>query len=104
MEHKLGLLFLVCGLASTLLAEKVHLIRSELVPAASGEIEVSRDKNKNTEIDINVEHLAKPSNLTPPKSTYVVWIRSSNSDLQNLGQLTVNSDLKGEFKTVTPLK
>jgi len=90
-------------MGSTLLADKVKLIRSEIVPAASGEIEVGQDKNKNTEVEIKVEHLAKPQELTPPKTTYVVWIKSPSSSARNVGQLAINDDLKGELKTVTPL-
>jgi len=103
MKRNLGVCCILLLTGSALLADKVKLIRSEMVPAATGEVEVGHDKNKNTEIEIKVEHLAKPKDLTPPKTTYVVWIQSPTSNLQNAGQLTVSDDLKGEFKTVTPL-
>jgi hypothetical protein len=51
-----------------------------------------------------VKHLAKPENLSPPQTTYVVWIQKPGGDPENQGQLKVNDKLEGEFKTVTPYK
>ncbi len=78
------------------------LTASSIVPAARGKVEIGKDRNKNTEVKLSVEHLAPPDNLTPPKQTYVVWIQEKGSDPENRGQLKVNKKLQTKFQTVTP--
>ena len=82
-----------------------HMAGSTSVPAASATVKVQRDKdNGNTRLDIKVQHLAKPSSLTPPASTYLVWARPRGGTAVKLGAIGVGDDLKGELKTVTVLK
>jgi len=72
------------------------------VPAATGTVKVTRDKdNGNTAFKIKVEHLAKPANLSPPASTYLVWVASRNGTPTKVGAIGVGNDLKGEFSSVT---
>jgi hypothetical protein len=85
-------------------SHKYKLNASSIVPATTGEIEVKKDKNGNTALDVKVKHLAKPENLTPPQTTYMVWIQKPGGDPENQGQLKVNNKLEGEFKSVTPYK
>jgi hypothetical protein len=85
-------------------AKKIPMTAASIVPSAMGEIESSKDHNGNTKVDIKVDHLANPANLTPPANTYVVWFQERGGEPQNKGVLTVNKDLKGEFSTVTPSK
>ncbi len=85
-------------------SHKYKLNPSTIVPAATGEIDVDKDRNGNTALDLKVKHLAKPDNLTPPQTAYVVWIQSQGGNPENQGQLKVNDNLEGEFKTVTPYK
>jgi hypothetical protein len=84
--------------------KKVDLTPATSVPAAMGHAEITHDKNGNTLVDLKVHHLAKPENLTPPASAYVVWFQPAGQPPQNQGVLRVDSDLNGEFKTTTPLK
>lgn len=79
-----------------------HLNPAMSVPAATGTIQVGHDKNGNTTLDLKVKHLAKPGNLTPPATTYVVWIQRPGVSAENQGQLQVNDNLEGEFKTTLP--
>ena len=88
----------------SLMAKKFPLTAATTVPAARGDVEIGKDRNKNTEIKMKVEHLAKPENLTPPKSSYVVWLQEKGSDAENLGQLRLNKKLEGNFRSVTPRK
>jgi len=83
---------------------KVVMTASSSVPAARGTVYMSHDRNKNSAIDMKVEHLAHPSALTPPQSAYVVWIQESGHDAENQGELHIGKDLNGEFKTVSPHK
>jgi hypothetical protein len=75
------------------------------VPAASGKVKVIRDKdNGNTDFEIKVEHLAKPTSLTPPAGAYVVWVRPRGGDPVKQAALGVNDDLNGQVKSTTVSK
>jgi hypothetical protein len=93
-----ALLWTGCG------GKKVSMIPAPTVPAATGTVDLGTDDNGNTRVDLKVQHLAKPQNLTPPKTTYVVWIQARDGRPENVGQLQVNDNLEGEFKTTTPLR
>jgi hypothetical protein len=69
----------------------------------NGDVDLSKDKNGNTNVSLRVEHLAKPTLLTPPANLYVVWFQEPGSDPENEGQLQVGNDLRGQLKTTTPL-
>lgn len=82
-----------------------HMAGSGIVPAARATVKVQRDKdNRNTKLDIKVEHLAKTSSLTPPASVYLVWARPRGGAAVKLGAIGVGDDLNGELKAVTVLK
>jgi hypothetical protein len=83
---------------------KVSMVPASSVPAANGTVDLGTDNNGNTQVDLKVKHLAKPQNLTPPRSTYVVWIQARDGRPENKGQLHVGDNLEGEFKTTTPLR
>ncbi len=89
------------GLAS---AKKYPLTADKSVPAARGQVDIGRDKNGNTKVEIEVEHLAPPENLTPPRAAYVVWFQERGAEPLNQGSLKPNKNLKATFKSVTPLK
>jgi predicted small lipoprotein YifL len=99
-----ALTLVTLSLATTGCGKKVPLTAAPTVPAAAGTLDVGSDQNGNTTFDLRVKHLAKPENLTPPASAYVVWVQPRGEALQNQGQLTVNGDLSGEFKGTTPSK
>jgi hypothetical protein len=84
--------------------KKVTMNPANSVPAAQGHADISHDSNGNTVVDLKVHHLAKPEMLTPPGSVYVVWFQPNGQPAQNQGQLRVDGNLNGEFKTTTPLK
>src|SRR6266571_4777231 len=73
-------------------------------PAATGRAELTTDRNGNTVVDLKVKHLAKPENLTPAKTVYVVWFQPRGGPAENRGALRVNEDLAGEYKGPTPYK
>jgi hypothetical protein len=97
---------LLLALSATLACggKKVHMTTASAQPAAAGETELKHDKNGNLTVDLKVKHLANPQNLTPPKSTYVVWIQPKDSTSPaKLGELRVNDKLEGEFKGPVPV-
>jgi hypothetical protein len=100
----------VIGLALTLFctavleAKKYPLTASSVVPAALGHVDIDKDKNGNTTVSIEVEHLATPQNLTPSADVYIVWVQDRGGSPENQGQLKVDKNLKAEFKSVTSAK
>jgi hypothetical protein len=85
-------------------AQTIKLKRSSIVPAATGEATVSLDDNGNAEVKLKVDHLAAPENLTPPRSTYMIWAKGENERLLPLGQLKVSEHGKGKFHSKVPVK
>ena len=90
------------ALTSVAAAKKYPLTADKSVPAARGQVDVGRDKNGNTKVEI--EHLAAPESLTPPRSAYVVWLQERGFEPLNQGALKPNKSLKATFKSITPLK
>ena len=100
-------IWMIVGLlvsTSAATAKKYPLAADKSVPAARGEVDIGRDKNGNTKVEIEVEHLAAPENLTPPRAAYVVWFQERGAEPTNQGSLKPNKNLKATFKSVTPLK
>jgi hypothetical protein len=99
----IGLTFaLLCTVAYA--AKKYPMTAASMVPGARAEVEISKDKNGNTRVNMRVQHLANLENLTPRASAYVVWLQERGGVSENLGQLKIDRNLKATFETVTPLK
>jgi hypothetical protein len=96
------LLFAAC-------TKKITFLNSAVVPAAEGTVTMKKDNNNNYLIDLVVTRLADPGRLTPPRNVYVVWMETSQSGVQNIGQLKTSTKgfskmLSSSLKTVTPHK
>jgi hypothetical protein len=98
------LLVALLALGTRVWATKFTLTASTKVPSASGEVNTDTDNNGNTKVDIKVQNLARPGNLTPPATAYTVWFQQEGSAPQNEGELRVGKDLKGQLKTTTQWK
>ncbi|MEO9005282.1 MAG: hypothetical protein ABI288_11120 [Ginsengibacter sp.] len=90
-------------------AKKMTFAKSTVVPAAQGSVKIKSDKNKNSSINLSLENLAKPGDLTPPKKNYVVWMETASNGTKNIGSINtssglLSSKLKSSLKTVTPYK
>lgn len=70
---------------------KMTFQTSSVVPAATGNVDVSKDKNKNYVINVNIANLAEPQRLTPSKDVYLVWMESQGSTAKKLGQISPSS-------------
>lgn len=103
---KVAVLVVIClGLLPyVLLAKAFKLQSSSIVPGASGQVKTGKDKNGNTKFTVEVKHLVDPSGLTPPRSTYIVWIQQTGSSPESQGVLKVNKNLEGKFESSTPNK
>jgi hypothetical protein len=85
-------------------AQKVALRNSPDVPAAVGEAKITRDENKNAVVEVDIQHLAPPENLKPPKKVYMAWAQASDGKNMPLGQLTVGADRRVRLKATTPMQ
>ncbi len=88
---------------------KASFLISSVVPAAKGMVKVKKDANDNYSIKIEIEDLAEPQRLQPPKSGYIVWLETNNSVVKNIGQIKtstslLSSKLKASFETVSAFK
>jgi len=95
-------LLVFCGIAKA--SKQFPLTASSIVPAARGHVDVDKDKNGNLKVDVQVEHLANPQNLTPAASTYVVWLQDRAGSIENKGQMKVDKSLSGRFEMTTSMK
>jgi hypothetical protein len=77
---------------------------SSIVPAARGQVDISKDKNGNVQLNLEVEFLANPQNLTPSATVYVVWLQELGGVAVNHGQLKMDKKMKASFESVTPFK
>jgi hypothetical protein len=72
--------------------------------AATGKVKVANEKDGNTKVKVEVDHLAPPAMAAEESSAYVVWIKPDHGSAQNVGVLKVGSNRKGELATRTPFK
>jgi hypothetical protein len=102
-------LFVVTMLSLTSCAKKIAFQTSTIVPAARGNVKITKDENKNYLVQIKIENLAEVSRLESSKKAYVVWMETEDSMVKNIGQIKsdskfLSSKLKVSFETVTPVK
>ena len=97
------IVFTMCA-ATAALADDVKMRPSQVDPSAEARVEYHTERNGNTTVMLSAHHLAPPSQLTPPKTTYVVWIQRPGRDPENLGALKVNEHQEGTIKATTPYK
>lgn len=104
-----GFIAVLILLSSTACSTKAAFLTSVVVPAARGEVKVTRDNNDNYVIELEIVNLAEPERLEPPKKLYVVWMVTEQKMTQNIGQIessssTFSSKLKADFKTSSASK
>lgn len=105
----LGLFVLVLTASFTSCSKKVTFQTSTIVPAARGDVKITKDENKNYLIAIKIDNLAEVSRLDSSKKAYVVWMETEESMVKNIGQIKsdsnfLSSKLKATFETVSPVK
>ena len=71
----------------------MKFLTSSIVPAATGEVKVKKDKNENYAIDVNILNLAEPQKLTPAKDKYIVWMEDGKNPVKKLGQIDTSSGM-----------
>ena len=106
--QKILLLFSIV-VFTTACSKKISFRPSSIVPAASGNVNISRDQNDNYDIRLQVDNLASPERLASSRDMYVVWMETEDTRTKNLGRLSSSKRLfsdawRGELETVTPEK
>lgn len=81
-----------------------RLINTGVAPAAEGKVITSTDRNGNTQVEVQVKHLATPEKLTPPRQAYLIWVQPRGKAPELLGVLRVNDKLEGSLTATTPYK
>src|SRR5262245_25758610 len=77
---------------------------TDKAPAAQGQVIVKPQKNGNTDVKVQVAHLADPGAVYNGTSTYVVWLKPEGGTPQNLGPLQLDKNKNGNVETTTPFK
>jgi|SRR5580698_3900096 hypothetical protein len=86
-------------------AKEFPMTAATSVPGATGTVKADKAKdNGNIKLDIKVDHLARPSSLTPSADSYLVWIRPNGGDVFKQGAIGVDKNLNGELKLETVSK
>lgn len=93
----LPLLLAACGSAT-----QVPMENTARAPAAQGVVVANAGENGNTQLSVEVKHLAEPGAVASSATTYVVWVIPPRGAPQNVGVLRVDRDLTGRLRTLTP--
>ena len=92
----------ILALGVTAWAKTYTLEATPLTPGATGTVDAKVDKTGgNTQVSITVDHLARPTLLTPAANEYVVWLEPEDGSPQNQGVLRVGDNEKGSLKMTT---
>lgn len=83
-------------------ATKMPFLPSSASPAAAGTVHATLDDNGNAWVELQLEHLALPATLTPPRATYVVWAESQFGRQILLGRLAVQKNRSAEWEGTVP--
>ncbi len=74
------------------------------IPSAVGDVRFQPMGEDGLAIDLRVRNLREPEELIPPGYAYVAWVQDSRDAApRNVGVLSLNADLSGELRTLTPL-
>jgi hypothetical protein len=76
-------------------------LNSSVVPGATGDVKVKRDKNQNYVINLEVEDLATVDKLQTSKQMYVVWMETERGNFENLGQMQTSTGFMKKQRTAS---
>ena len=96
--------FIFAAIMISACSKKIVFPTSTVLPAADAVVKIDKNDSNNYELELEVENMAKPDRLDPPRKTYVVWMVSERNGTINMGNLKINNKLKGSLKAVTPYK
>ena len=91
----LTLVLVSCG------TSKMVFENSSVVPAATGDVKVKKDKNENYTVNLSVKNLAPAQKLTPSKELYLVWMEDGKNPVRKLGRMDPSSSLKASLTALS---
>jgi hypothetical protein len=98
---------LVCGavlaLAPASYAKTYPMTASDIATGATAQLQVAKEKDGNSQLEVKANGMAKPGRLTPAAKTYVVWVQQEGSPAKSQGELKVGNNHKGDLKSATTL-
>jgi hypothetical protein len=74
---------------------------SAVAPAADISASVKQDKHDNYEVTVTARNLAEAGRIAPGKTTYVVWVVTTDGEVKNLGQLDVKNARTTSLSSLT---
>lgn len=72
---------------------KVTFPVSNVVPAAEPSASVNKNKEGAYEVKVDINNLARPERLSPPKKHYIVWVEAPGQGTIMLGEIANNSGI-----------
>ena len=93
----------VLALAPAIYAKDYPMTASNIVPGATAQLQVAKEKDGNSQLEVKATGMAKAGRLTPAAKSYVVWVQQEGSQAKNQGELKVGNNHKGDLKTSTTL-
>ncbi len=92
-------LFIFIAFWFTSCSNKAYFLQSSVLPAATGYVEVSKDKSENYIIKIDVKNFAGAERLDEANLTYVVWMATARDEAVNIGRISTNNNMNASFET-----
>ena len=97
----------ILGLGSC--STKITFPVSNVVPAAEPKASVKKTNEGDYVVKLDVNNLALPERLSPPKKHYIVWVDTENQGVKNLGEISNNTGIfrnrgRASFETSTLFK
>ena len=88
---------------------KISFPVSNVVPAAEPDASVKKSKEGDYVVKLDVNNLALPERLSPPKKHYIVWIDTESQGIKKLGEISNNTGIfrnrgRASFETSTLFK
>jgi hypothetical protein len=98
---------LLCGavlaLAPAVYAKTYPMTASDIATGATARLQVAKEKDGNSQLEVKANGLAKPGRLTPAAKTYIVWVQQEGSLPKSQGELKVGNNHKSDLKSATTL-
>jgi hypothetical protein len=108
LTGKISIAFLaiILTILSNSCSKSIPFLTSSVAPAARGDVKVTRDRNENYNIDIQLYNLSEVERLEGTPTTYIAWMETEQGNIINIGQLKSSSGLmsrtlKASLKTVS---
>lgn len=96
------LTFILAALLMSSCSQKILFPTSGVLPAAEAVLEINKNDNNNYEVVLEIEKIAEPDRLTPPRRTYTAWMVTARHGTINIGNLNISRKNSAFLKTATP--